>query len=223
MLVGRGFRGGLSQLIYHIKYQPSSTFSLLLFLVLLSLTFSPPLPFPSPPTIYISPSHLSSPFLSLLLSLTLFLSFPHTPPSALQHISEGSHLSLFFLNICHMPLHPTSRPPIKTLSPYLSHFTSLLYNPPPLLLLPPLSDLQRYNMPDNTKEPSHAKRFPYQSQQWLLTVRRMNILEIKEMCEEARRRGNRMQMELCSMQTWNNSTRNHKKKKNQQGPLICSM
>lgn len=83
----KGVRGGLSQLIYHIKYQPSSTFSLPLFLIplftrlsllsLFSLT-----PFSSPPTIYISPSHLSSPlFYRLFAPLTVPLSFPHTSPS----------------------------------------------------------------------------------------------------------------------------------------------
>lgn len=50
----KGVRGGLSQLIYHIKYQPSSTFSLPLFLIplftrlsLLSLPFLHLLPFTS--------------------------------------------------------------------------------------------------------------------------------------------------------------------------------
>lgn len=44
-------------------------------------------------------------------------------------------------------------------------------------------------MPDNTKEPSHPKRFPYQSQQWLLTVQHINILKIKEISEDEKGKG----------------------------------
>lgn len=103
-----------------------------------------------------------------------------------------------------MPFHPTSRLPIMTLGPYLSGPpTPRIYTHTCTL---PLScqiwcDLQWYNMPDNPKEPSHAKRFPYQSQQWLLTVQRINILKIKEMCEDTQWKGNQMQMERCSMHT----------------------
>ena len=101
----KGVRGGLSQLIYHIKYQPSSTFSL-------PLSFIPPFDrlsllalFPSLPFLHllpfnISPSHFSSPLFIACppsFSLTLLLSFPHTSPSEPpQRFSEGSHLSHFF-------------------------------------------------------------------------------------------------------------------------------
>ena len=69
-------------------------------------------------------------------------------------------------------------------------------------------------MPDNTKEePSHAKRFPYQSQQWLLTVQHINILKIKEMCEDQRRTGSRMQTAVCNMRTNNKRNTTPKKKK----------
>lgn len=84
----KGVRGGLSQLIYHIKYQPSSTFSLPLFLIppvhpclsllsLISLT-----PFSSPPTIYISPSHLSSPLFYHFFS-------PLHPPFPVHSLSHS--------------------------------------------------------------------------------------------------------------------------------------
>lgn len=52
----KGVRGGLSQLIYHIKYQPSSTFY---------LTLYPP--FTRPPSFLIPPLHL--PLFSSLLSV----------------------------------------------------------------------------------------------------------------------------------------------------------
>lgn len=117
----KGVRGGLSQLIYHIKYQPSSTFSLPLFLVhpftrlpLLSL-LSSSLPF----------LHLL-PFTSLLLTcplhffvfffITCFppslpsLSFPHTFPSEPSSAFLKVPISLTFFNKCHMPLRPTSHP-----------------------------------------------------------------------------------------------------------------
>lgn len=122
----KGVRGGLSQLIYHIKYQPSSTFSLPLFLVppctfsLFSHSF-PLTPFSSPPTIYISSSHLSSPLFYHLFArpthphlLTVPLSFPHTSPSAPSSSFLKVSISLtlfFFFNNCHMPPRLTSRLP----------------------------------------------------------------------------------------------------------------
>lgn len=100
----KGVRGGLSQLIYHIKYQPSSTFSLPFFFIplfshlsLLSRSF--PHSFSSPPAIYVFPSHLS--FL-VFLPLLFLSAFPYSPipshfsPSGLKHFSEGSHPSQFF-------------------------------------------------------------------------------------------------------------------------------
>lgn len=118
----KGVRGGLSQLIYHIKYQPSSTFSLPLFLIppfsrLSLLSLFPSTPFSSPPTIYISPSHLSSlTFLSLVsppLSLTLPLSFPHTSPSEPSSTFLKVPISLTFLEtttICLCTPPPASPP-----------------------------------------------------------------------------------------------------------------
>lgn len=126
----KGVRGGLSQLIHHIKYQPSSTF--------LSLFHSPVLPylssltfffsftpFSSPPTISISPAHLSSALFlspvfppSLSLTLRSLSLLPQSPPALFWRFPSLSH---FFFNKCHMPLHPTSRLPIMTLSPYPSH------------------------------------------------------------------------------------------------------
>lgn len=85
----KGVRGGLSQLIYHIKYQPSSTFFLPLFLIplsLSSLTFSLT-SFFSPPTIYISPSHLCLHFFYL------------TPPFPVHSLSHS---------LTHSPSEPSS-------------------------------------------------------------------------------------------------------------------
>lgn len=84
----KGVRGGLSQLIYHIKYQPSSTFSLPLLLnprvhPLSSLTFffASLTSFSSPPTIYISiSSHLYS-FYESFAPPPLFLALPPLIPS----------------------------------------------------------------------------------------------------------------------------------------------
>lgn len=57
-------------------------------------------------------------------------------------------------------------------------------------------------MPHNTKEPSHAKILPHQSQQWLLTMKHINILKIKEMCENvAANEENHVQSEPYSMYT----------------------
>lgn len=97
----KGVRGGLSQLIYHIKYQPSSTFYLPLFPPIhSSLSSLTPLPHPfsSPPTVSIPPSCPLHFFIACLPPPS-----PRSPslvPShfslwALQRFSEGSHLSFF--------------------------------------------------------------------------------------------------------------------------------
>lgn len=91
----KGVRGGLSQLIYHIKYQPSSTFYLPLYP-----------PFTRPPLfsflLFTShcfhPSFLSPPLLFLLLVCPCPCPSPvpsHLSLEALWRFSEGSHLSFF--------------------------------------------------------------------------------------------------------------------------------
>lgn len=105
----KGVRGGLSQLIYHIKYQPSSTFSLprspLHFLSLLSLF--------SPHSLFFTSYHLHL-FFSLVLSTFLSLVLPAPPThTSLQSLSHSltllplrppavfwrfTSLSLFFLS-----------------------------------------------------------------------------------------------------------------------------
>lgn len=181
----KGVRGGLSQLIYHIKYQPSSALSFSFPLYKHPSLFS--LPF-SPHTIYISPSHLSPPLFHHFFNppVKVTLSVPHTSlPKTHGHFcfGESSHLSLFFPppNNCHMLLRLNSRMPC--------------FDPQPLTLLLPhadrqsspiMSDLQRYNVPDNTKEGSHARKFLYRSQQWLLTVWCINIPKIKMACKGTR-------------------------------------
>lgn len=110
-----GVRGGLSQLIYHIKYQPSSAFSLPLFLIpsftRLSLLFShffPSLPFlhllPFTSLLLTCPIHFfHHSFPPNTLSLTLPLSFPHTSPSEPSSAFVKVPISLtFFLttSIC---------------------------------------------------------------------------------------------------------------------------
>lgn len=166
----KGVRGGLSQLIYHIKYQPSSTFSLPLFLVhpftrlpLLSL-LSSSLPFlhllPFTSLLLTCPLHfffflslVSPPLSPLSHSLTLF---PLSPPALFWRFPS---LSLFLTNaICLCGQPPT--PSVMTLGPYLSRFPSLSCTQTCTL---PLScqiwcDLQRYNMPDNTKETQSCKK-----------------------------------------------------------------
>lgn len=79
----KGNRGGLSQLIYHIKYQPSSTFS---------LSFSSPIQPPSsltfsPHSLFFTSYHLH---LSFSLALSLFVTFspfPHSPSLIPSHFS----------------------------------------------------------------------------------------------------------------------------------------
>lgn len=110
----KGVRGGLSQLIYHIKYQPSSTFYLPLFppftrpslFLLLSLI----------PFLHLPPFPSLLPVLSTFLLLVCHpphppiavpLSFPHTSPSEPSSTSLKVPISLF-LNNCHMPLRLTS-------------------------------------------------------------------------------------------------------------------
>lgn len=109
----KGVRGGLSQLIYHIKYQPSSTFYLPLFpphslVPLFSHSSSSSLFFTSH---RFHPSFLSSPLFYCLFGppppLAVPLSFPHTSPSEPSSASLKVPISLF-LNNCHMPLRLTS-------------------------------------------------------------------------------------------------------------------
>lgn len=113
----KGVRGGLSQLIYHIKYQPSSTFSLPLFLFPLLSRLS----FLSLPFLHLLP------FTSLLLTCLLrffsaclpplqYLShslklLPLSPPALLFWRFPSLLLFFFFVNNCHMPLRLTSRLP----------------------------------------------------------------------------------------------------------------
>lgn len=92
----KGVRGGLSQLIYHIKYQPSSIFSL-------------PFPVPHffPHSLFLTSYHLHLSFslvLSTFLSLppfsrTLPLSFPHTftsePSSTFLKVPNPISLTIF--------------------------------------------------------------------------------------------------------------------------------
>lgn len=128
----KGVRGGLSQLIYHIKYHPSSAFSLPLFplsFTHLSSHFSPPHSFFSPPfSIYIS--HLSSLFLSLLFPF-YFLSFMPSQVSlkALEHFTKGS----FFKRL------PYAYAPYTSLIPMSLSFSFAHFSPlrPPLPLSPP--------------------------------------------------------------------------------------
>lgn len=108
----KGVRGGLSQLIYHIKYQPSS--------ISLSLSFS----FPRLSLFSLTPFLHLLPFTSLLLTCPLHFFFYHFPvhslsliPShfslgALQRFSEGSHLSHYFLTtaICLSSTPPPASP-----------------------------------------------------------------------------------------------------------------
>lgn len=92
----KGVRGGLSQLIYHIKYHPSSTFSSLphspislLTFSLLSLFFSPLL------TMFIC--YLSSlRFCHFWFPLTLRLSCPHKSPSEPLSTSPKVPIAVFF-------------------------------------------------------------------------------------------------------------------------------
>lgn len=217
LLVGRGFEADCHNSFITLNISPlalslSLSFSSPHSPISLSSRFFPSLLFSSPSAISISSSHLSTPLFFITCFALLFPlhplphSFPHTlfePSSAFPKVS----ISLTFFNNCHMPPHPTSCLPIMTLSAHLSHSPSLSQTQT-CTLSPSCHiwcDLQRFNMPDNTKEPSHAKRFLYQSQQWLLTVQHINILKIKEVCKDTRWKGNWMQMELCSMHTKNNS------------------
>lgn len=94
----KGVRGGLSQLIYHIKYQPSSIFSLVLFPIspfknLPLLPLFPLTPSFSPPTIlHHSFSLVFSPFLSLVAPLTVPLTSPFEPSNTFLKVP----ISLFF-------------------------------------------------------------------------------------------------------------------------------
>lgn len=177
----KGVRGGLSQLIYHIKYQPSSTFYLSLF----PLFTRPPLLSLFLTSRRFHPSFLSPLLLLLLLVCPVPLSlsrFPHTSPSRPSSASLKVPIFLF-LNNCHMPPCLTSRlacndPPSPSLTVFPSPSRNADAHSPPIM-----SDLLRYNMPDNTKERSHARKISfYQSQQWLLTVQRINIRKDKGGC-----------------------------------------
>lgn len=105
----KGVRGGLSQLIYHIKYQPSSTFYLPRFPPIHS-SLSSLTPFLIPflhLLLFPSLFPVLSTFLLLAPSLAVPLSFPHTSPSEPSSASLKVPISLF-LNNCHMPLRLTS-------------------------------------------------------------------------------------------------------------------
>ena len=102
----KGVRGGLSQLIYHIKYQPSSTFSLPLFLV-------PPVSLSShfylPHSLFFTSYHLRLSF-SLVLSTFFFITcfpplfplshsltlLPLSPPALLWRFPSLSLCFFFF-------------------------------------------------------------------------------------------------------------------------------
>lgn len=114
----KGVRGGLSQLIYHIKYQPSSALS----------PYSPYSNIPlfshslfSPHPIYISPSHLSPPlfyhFFNLPVKVPLL--FPHTSsskPSGNFFLLVKVHISLFSTTAICLCASPHACPAL-TLSP----------------------------------------------------------------------------------------------------------
>lgn len=82
----KGVRGGLSQLIYHIKYQPSSAFSLPLFLIPVHPSLSSLTLFPH--SLFFTSYHLHLSF-SLVLSTFLSLVCPPYSPSLIP-----SHFSL---------------------------------------------------------------------------------------------------------------------------------
>lgn len=137
----------------------------------------------SPPTVFIPPScPLYFFFIACLPRAPVPLSFPHTSPWRTSGASLKVPIFLF-LNNCHMPPCLTSRlacndPSSLSLTVFPSPFTYTDTLSPPIT-----SNLQRYNMPDNTKARSHARKISfYQSQQWLLTVQRINILKDKGRC-----------------------------------------
>lgn len=140
----KGVRGGLSQLIYHIKYQPSSTFSLPVFLIppftrlsLLSLFSLLPflhlLPFTSLfltcSLCFFSTCFSPFPLHALCHSLTLL---PLSPPALFWRFPS---LSLFFLTTAICLCTPTSHLSNVTFGPYLSRFPFLfihtdMHSPP---------------------------------------------------------------------------------------------
>lgn len=154
----------------------------------------------SPPALSLSLFFLSLPFLHLLpftcLLLTcppLFLSlppfllyslsrcltlFPLSPPALFWRFPSLSHF-FFFFNNCHMPLHPASHPPRHEPSVPITHVSPAFH-----IHGHALSTYHvRFGVicrvticPITEKNPAMQKRFPYRSQQRLLTALHITVI-----------------------------------------------
>lgn len=124
------------------------------------------------------PLFLSLPPLSLILPLSLPHTFPSEPSSAFLKVPLSLSL-FFFFNNCHMPLHPASHPPRHEPSVPITHVSPAFH-----IHGHALSTYHvRFGVicrvticPITEKNPAMQKRFPYRSQQRLLTALHITVI-----------------------------------------------